>query len=68
MTAIESHLRQDFAYTPEVPKHHYPLESFLFHDKAGYCQQFAGSMGLMLRMLGIPSRVVSGFAPGSPDS
>ena len=63
--AIEGRLRSDYAYTPTVPEHVYPLQSFLFDDRAGYCQQFAGSMGLMLRMLGIPSRVVSGFAPGS---
>jgi transglutaminase-like putative cysteine protease len=68
VTEIESHLRRDYAYSPDVPNHPYPLESFLFEDKAGYCQQFAGSMALMLRMLGIPARVVSGFAPGSPNS
>jgi transglutaminase-like putative cysteine protease len=66
--AIEGHLRHDYAYTPTVPEHAYPLSSFLFADGAGYCQQFAGSMGLMLRMVGIPSRVVSGFAPGSLDT
>jgi protein-glutamine gamma-glutamyltransferase len=64
--SIERHLRGDFNYTPTVPASTYPLASFLFEDRAGYCQQFAGSMALMLRMLGIPSRVVSGFAPGSP--
>jgi transglutaminase-like putative cysteine protease len=63
--AIEGHLRRDFGYTPTVPEHLYPLQAFLFADRAGYCQQFAGTMGLMLRMLGIPTRVVSGFAPGS---
>jgi protein-glutamine gamma-glutamyltransferase len=63
--AIEGNLRQDYGYTPTVPEHVYPLQSFLFEDRAGYCQQFAGTMGLMLRMLGIPTRVVSGFAPGS---
>ena len=50
------------------PSSTYPLVSFLFEDEAGYCQQFAGSMGLMLRMLGIPARVVSGFAPGTRDA
>lgn len=63
--AIDGHLRRDFVYTPNVPQHTFPLPAFLFADKAGYCQQFAGTMGLMLRMLGIPTRVVSGFAPGS---
>jgi transglutaminase-like putative cysteine protease len=66
--AIEAHLRRDYAYTPTVPEHLYPLPSFLFDDRAGYCQQFAGTMGLMLRMLGIPTRVVSGFAPGALDA
>ncbi len=66
--SIEGHLRNDYAYTPSVPEHTYPLASFLSADRAGYCQQFAGSMALMLRMVGIPTRVVSGFAPGSLDS
>ncbi|MCL1595573.1 MAG: DUF3488 and transglutaminase-like domain-containing protein [Actinomycetia bacterium] len=30
----------------------------------GYCEQFATSMALMARSLGIPARVVLGFAPG----
>jgi protein-glutamine gamma-glutamyltransferase len=64
---IEDRLRTGYKYTPNVPEHAYPLASFLFEDRAGYCQQFAGAMGLMLRMVGIPSRVVSGFAPGSFD-
>jgi protein-glutamine gamma-glutamyltransferase len=66
--AIEGHLRRDYGYTPTVPEHDYPLHSFLFEDRSGYCQQFAGTMGLMLRMLGIPTRVVSGFAPGALNS
>jgi hypothetical protein len=66
--AIEGNLRRGYAYTPTVPEHLYPLQSFLFEDRAGYCQQFAGTMGLMLRMVGIPSRVVSGFAPGALNS
>ncbi len=68
VTAIMTRLRQSYTYTPEVPIHEFPLQGFLFQDRAGYCQQFAGSLALMLRMLGIPSRVVSGFAPGTPDS
>jgi transglutaminase-like putative cysteine protease len=66
--AIEDHLRGDYTYDPNVLSHTYPLDSFLFDDRAGYCQQFAGAMGLMLRMVGIPSRVVAGFAPGTRHS
>jgi protein-glutamine gamma-glutamyltransferase len=58
-------LEANYTYSESVPNHRYPLESFLFDDKTGYCQQFSGSAALMLRMLGIPVRVASGFAPGT---
>jgi Transglutaminase-like superfamily len=32
--------------------------------RTGYCEQFATSMAVMARSLGIPTRVVLGFAPG----
>ena len=32
--------------------------------RRGYCEQFATAMAVMARSLGIPSRVVMGFAPG----
>ncbi len=37
--------------------------------RRGYCEQFATSMAVMARTLGIPSRVILGFAPGTqgPD-
>ena len=40
----------------------FPLASFLFNERRGYCQQFSGTMALMLRMAGIPARVASGFS------
>ncbi len=56
-----------FSYTQTPPKHRFPLESFLFSDKAGYCQQFSGAMALLLRMGGVPARVAGGFTPGTYD-
>jgi transglutaminase-like putative cysteine protease len=44
-----------------------PLEWFVTRGKSGYCQHFAGAMALMLRYLGIPSRVAVGFASGRYD-
>ncbi|MEI7779688.1 MAG: DUF3488 and transglutaminase-like domain-containing protein [Actinomycetes bacterium] len=41
------------------------LLSFL-KDRTGYCEQFAATMALFARILGIPSRVAVGFAPGTP--
>lgn len=66
-TAIEGYLKSNYLYSEHPPARRYPLESFLFTDGAGYCQQFSGAMTLMLRMLGIPSRVAAGFLPGSYD-
>jgi transglutaminase-like putative cysteine protease len=63
--AIERHLQDEYLYSEQVPSADLPLNSFLFEEKRGYCQQFSGAMALMLRMVGIPVRVVAGFSPGS---
>ncbi|MBD0329172.1 MAG: transglutaminase domain-containing protein [Thermoleophilia bacterium] len=44
-----------------------PLVDFVTRSKAGYCQQFAGAMALMLRYLGVPARVGAGFTTGQYD-
>jgi len=40
------------------------LAEFL-RDRVGYCEQFAATMAVMARDLGIPSRVVVGFTQGA---
>jgi len=40
---------------------------FLFESRRGYCVHFASAMAVCLRTLGIPSRVATGFAPGTFD-
>jgi len=54
-----------FSYSTNVvtPPGADPLESFL-EERIGYCQQFAGTMALMARAVGIPSRVIVGFTGG----
>ena len=42
-----------------------PLVDFVELTRAGYCQHYAGAMALMLRMIGIPSRVAVGFTAGT---
>jgi len=70
--AIETYLRSDkFTYTltpPKAPDGQDPLAYFLFNSHRGYCEFFATAMGDMLRSLGIPSRLVSGFGPGVLDT
>jgi transglutaminase-like putative cysteine protease len=41
------------------------LVDFLFNNKTGYCEQYATAMAVLLRTLGIPTRVAIGFTDGS---
>ncbi|WP_430296077.1 transglutaminase TgpA family protein [Sinomonas sp. B1-1] len=41
------------------------LETFL-QKRSGYCIHFAAAMAVMARIVGIPSRIAVGFAPGRP--
>ena len=66
--AVERYLDRNFTYSEKPRPAQYPLNAFFFRDKYGYCQQFSGAMALMLRMVGIPTRVAAGFAPGSFNS
>src|SRR5262249_34514380 len=63
---IERHLRRDFGYTLELLPSAVadPLAHFLFERKKGHCEYFASAMAVMLRTLGIPSRVITGFQSG----
>jgi protein-glutamine gamma-glutamyltransferase len=66
--AVQDRVQLGTTYDETPPGRPYPLASFLFDTKSGYCQQFSGVMALMLRMGGIPARVASGFSPGSYNS
>ena len=59
---------EDFSYTEVPPRAAQTLEGFLFDAKTGYCQQYSGAMALLLRMAGIPARVVAGFSTGATDT
>ncbi len=37
-------------------------------SRKGYCQHFATTMAVMLRLQGIPARMVQGYLPAVPDS
>jgi transglutaminase-like putative cysteine protease len=65
--ALQTWFRSEFEYSTDVrpaSSGDY-LEEFL-RDRVGYCEQFSASMALMATSLGIRSRVVVGFTPGSP--
>ena len=60
---IEQYLKTRYGYTLQLPgtPEKDPLANFLFVRKQGHCEYFASAMAVMLRTLGIPSRVVNGF-------
>ena len=64
--ALEAYFKTNFGYALELPSKKYPdpLAHFLFERKEGHCEYFASSMALMLRLEGIPSRIVNGFYGG----
>ncbi len=65
--ALERYLRTEFGYTLEAPDvvPPDPLADFLFRRRKGHCEYFASAMAVMLRSLGIPARVVTGFQSGA---
>jgi hypothetical protein len=66
--SVLAYLRDGFGYTEQPPRSASTLDGFLFDAELGYCQQFSGAMALLLRMAGVPARVVTGFTSGSLDS
>jgi transglutaminase-like putative cysteine protease len=67
--AIQDYLKR-FQYDKKPPA---PTEGtdgvdyFLFDSKRGYCVQFASAMSVMLRSIGIPSRLSTGYLEGKQD-
>ncbi|HJQ90141.1 MAG TPA: DUF3488 and transglutaminase-like domain-containing protein [Acidimicrobiia bacterium] len=64
----------DFRYSTEVSTGHdtLDLEAWLTDPdsqnyRIGYCEQFAAAMAYLGRVVGIPSRVVWGFTPGTVE-
>jgi hypothetical protein len=61
--AIERYLTTEYGYTLQLPSQPPadPLADFLFRRRRGHCEYFASSMAVLLRTVGIPSRVITGF-------
>jgi transglutaminase-like putative cysteine protease len=68
--AIERRLRTGYGYTLELPDREVadPLAHFLFTRKQGHCEYFASSMAVMLRSIGVPARLATGFQGGVYNS
>lgn len=68
--AVETYLRR-LTYSEDVPApppSRDGVDYFLFQSRAGYCDYFASAMAVMLRSVGVPARVASGYASGTPQA
>ena len=63
---LTEHLAREYRYTLALERQTQldPVEEFLFVRRSGNCEYFAATLAVMLRTLGIPSRVVGGFQRG----
>ena len=50
--------------THDLPQTKRPLEDFLFGSRRGYCEYFASAFATLLRLAGVPARLVGGYAGG----
>ncbi len=67
VAAVERFLRSNYSYTLTPPREHRevdPVVEFLFRSKRGHCELFASAMAVMLRSVGIPTRLVGGYRGG----
>ncbi len=62
---VLAYLRENYTYSlkPGAPRGE-PVRWFLFESHRGHCEYFASAAVFLLRTLGLPARVVGGYAGG----
>jgi protein-glutamine gamma-glutamyltransferase len=66
-SALDHFRTQGFSYTLEPGSYSGDgMNEFLFERKLGFCEHFAASFATLMRLAGIPSRVVVGYLGGEP--
>lgn len=69
--AIQNYLRKTYSYNLRVtppPANRDVVDYFLFDAPGGFCSHYASAMAVMLRAVGVPARVVTGYAMGVYDA
>ena len=65
--AVRDYLRSEITYNDQIaapPADVEPIDYVLFELKEGYCTYYASAMAIMLRSVGIPTRIVNGYSQG----
>jgi protein-glutamine gamma-glutamyltransferase len=65
--AVQDWLHRNTRYNLDIPRD--PpgadaVDEFLFVRRQGFCEHIASAMAVLLRSVGIPTRLVTGFGPG----
>lgn len=64
-TALAHFRTEKFFYTLQPPAlEDDPVDEFLFETRRGYCEHYAAAFVTLMRIAGIPSRVVTGYQGG----
>ncbi len=60
------HFREEpFVYTLKPPRlEDHPIERFLFETRKGFCEHYATAFAYLMRVAGVPARVVTGYQGG----
>ena len=68
--AIQAWLRTHVTYNleaPVPPSDADAVDHFLFESQQGFCEQIASATAMLLRSLGIPARIATGYVPSERD-
>jgi transglutaminase-like putative cysteine protease len=68
--AIQDYLRRTIEYREDIeapPEDRDAIDYLLYDSRVGYCNYYASAMVVMARAVGIPARLVVGYAGGELD-
>lgn len=69
--AIQAWLETNVEYTldaPVPPEGADAVDDFLFRSQQGFCEQIATATAMLLRSLGVPARIATGYVPSERDA
>lgn len=62
---LDHYRQQPFVYTLKPPRlGRHAVDEFLFETRKGFCEHYASSFVILMRLGGIPARIVTGYQGG----
>ncbi|HEY5762547.1 MAG TPA: DUF3488 and transglutaminase-like domain-containing protein [Rhodocyclaceae bacterium] len=66
--ALRHFRNEPFAYTLQPPLlGEHPVDDFLFRTRRGFCEHYASAFAVMMRIAGMPARIVTGYQGGASN-